>query len=44
MKNTLEEINSKLDEAKDQIRNLEDKITENTPSEQQKEKEKIRIV
>ena len=36
MKNTLEGINSRLDEGKDQI-NLKDKVAENTQSEQQKE-------
>ena len=37
MKNTLEGINSRLDEAEDQIRDLEDKVAENTQSEQKKE-------
>lgn len=35
MKNTLERINSKLDEAEDRIR--EDKVVDNNQSEQQKE-------
>ena len=30
MKNTLEEINSRLDEAKDQIRNSKEKVAEDT--------------
>ena len=38
MKKTLEGINSRLDEAKDRIRYLEDKVAESTQSEQQKEK------
>ena len=38
MKNTLDEINSRLDEEQDRIRNLDDKVVENTQSEQQKEK------
>ena len=38
MKNTLEGINSRLDEAEDQISNLVGKIAENTQSEHQKEK------
>ena len=38
MKNTLQGTNSVVDEAKDQIRDLEDKEAENTQSEQQKEK------
>ena len=37
MKNSLKEIN-RLDEAEDQISSLEDKIAENTQSEQEKEK------
>ena len=37
MKNTLEGLNSRLDEAEDQIRDLEDKVAENTQSEQKKE-------
>ena len=36
--NTLERINSRLDKAKDQIRDLEDKVGKNTQAEQQKEK------
>ena len=35
MKNTLEGINSRLNEAEDQISNLEYKVTEDTQSEQQ---------
>ena len=37
MKNTLGKINSRLDEEEDQFRNLEGKVAENTPLEQQKE-------
>ena len=37
MENTLEEINSRLNEAEDWISNLEDKVSENTQSEQKKE-------
>lgn len=37
-KNTLEGINSRVDEAEDQISRLEDKVTENTQVEQQQEK------
>ena len=45
MKNILEGINNILDEAGDQISNLEDKVGENNQSEQQKEKnKKIKIV
>ena len=36
MKNTLSGINSRLDKAEDQVSNLEDKLEENTQSEQQK--------
>ena len=36
--NKLEGINSRLDEAEDQISNLEDKVEENTQAEQQKGK------
>ena len=45
MENTLQGINSGVDEAKDQIRDLEDKEAE-TPHQNAKEKElkKIRIV
>ena len=39
MKNTLERINSRIDEAENGISNLEDKIAENTQSEQPQEKE-----
>ena len=38
MKNTLQGINSRRDEAEDQNNDLEDKEAENTQSEQQKEK------
>ena len=38
MKNTLEGINSRLDEAEDWMSDMEDKVTGNTQSEQQKEK------
>ena len=38
MKNTLEGINSRLNETEDQISNLEDKAAEIIQSEQQKEK------
>ena len=37
-KNTLEGINSRLDEVEDWISNLEDKVAEDTQSEQQQEK------
>ena len=37
MKDTLQNINSEVDKAEDQIRNLEHKKAENTQSEQQKE-------
>ena len=37
-KNTLKEINSRLDEAEDPISDLKDKMEENIQSEQQKEK------
>ena len=36
IKNTLEIINSRLDEAEDQISGLEEKVAENTKSEQKK--------
>ena len=36
MKNTLQGINSGVDEAEDQIRDLKDKKAENTQSKQQK--------
>ena len=45
--NTLQGINSRADEAEDQIRDLEDKEVENTQSEQQRKKrefKKTRIV
>ena len=38
MKNTLEEINSRLDKAENQIRDSEDEVLENTQSKQQEEK------
>ena len=38
MKNTLEGINSRLGEAEDRISDFEDKVAENTQSDQQKEK------
>ena len=38
MKNILEGINGKLYETENQISNLEDKVAENTQSEQQREK------
>ena len=38
MKNTSEGLNIRLDEAEDQISNLNDKVAENFQSEQQKEK------
>ena len=38
MKNTLEGIKCRLDKAEDWINELEDKVTENTQSEQQQEK------
>ena len=46
MKNTLHEIKNRLDEAEDWIRDLVEKVEENTQSEQQKEKRihKVRIV
>ena len=42
MKNILEGINIGFDEAEDQISYLEEKIAENTQSEQQKEKSELR--
>ena len=39
MKNTLQGINSGVNEAEDQVRYLEDKEAENTQSEQQEDKE-----
>lgn len=45
MKNTLARINSRFDEAQEQISNLEDKLMEVTHSEQQKEKrKKMRLI
>ena len=38
MRNILEAIHRGLDEAGDQIRNLEDRVAENTQTERQKEK------
>ena len=49
-KNTLEGINSRLDDTEDQISNLEDKVVEITQTEQKKNKKerkkerKMRIV
>ena len=40
IKNSLEGINSRITEAEEQIRDLEDKIVEITTAEQNKEKEK----
>ena len=42
MKTILEGINTSLDKAEDWLSNVEDKVAENTQSEQQKEK--IRII
>ena len=42
MKNTLEGFNSRLDEAEDQISKVEDKVAENTQTEQQKEKKNFK--
>ena len=42
MENTSRGINSRLNEAKDQISNLEDKVAENTQLEQRKESKKRR--
>ena len=39
MKNTLEGINSRITEAEERISDLEDKMVEFTPAEQNKEKE-----
>ena len=41
MKNTLEEITSRLDEAKDPISSLHDKVVENTQLEQKCKKKKF---
>ena len=38
MKNTLGRVNSRLDEAQDHIKDLQNKVVENIQSEQQKEK------
>ena len=43
IKNTLNGINSRLDEVEDQISNLKDKVTENIQSEQQKKKGPIKL-
>ena len=43
MKNTLEGIHSRLNEAEERIRDLEDKIVEITTAEQNKEKRMKRI-
>ena len=40
---TEEGVNSWLDDAEDRIGSLEDKVAENTQSEQQKKEEKMRI-
>lgn len=40
MKSALKEIYSRLNEAEDQISDLEDKVEENTQSEQQKDVKK----
>ena len=40
MKNTLDGINSRLDEGKDQMSDLKGKIIESTQAEQQREKNK----
>ena len=37
MRNTLEEINTRLGRTEDQISNLEEKVAENTQSKQQKQ-------
>ena len=44
-KNTFPEINSRVDKAEDQIKDLEDQGAENTQSKQQKEKrnQKMRV-
>ena len=39
MKNTLEEINGRLDEAEDWIGNLEDKVAENNQNSKKEKKE-----
>ena len=43
IKNALEGINNRLDEAEDQISNSEEKGAENTQSEQHKEKELLKM-
>ena len=43
MKNTLEGFKSRLDEAEEQISNLEDRAVELTQTEQQKEKEFLKV-
>ena len=40
MKNTLEGINSRLDDTKEQISKLEDRVMENTEAKQKKDKSK----
>lgn len=42
MKNTLEGINSRLDDIKEQISKLEDRGMENTEAEQKKDKRKTK--
>ena len=44
MKNTLQEINSSVAKAENQIRDLKDKEAENTQLEQQKESKTLKIV
>ena len=41
MKNTLKEINSELDDTKEQITNMEDRVMEITQSEQQNREKNI---
>lgn len=43
MKSTLRRTNSRVNEAEDQIGDLEGKETENTQSERQKEKKNLKI-
>lgn len=44
MKNNLQGFNSRVDEAENQVSNLEYKEAENTQSKQQREKRKVRIM
>lgn len=44
MKNNLQVFNSRVDEAENQVSNLEYKEAENTQSKQQREKRKVRIM